>query len=86
MRKDIAFQTAVGNAGSLGSVSTLCRLEQAATRETAVKMHQVIVEEFIRSYKHPPKELILDFDPTDDPIHGNQENRCYYPGDKKLKS
>ncbi len=78
LRKDIAFQTAVGNDGSLGSASTLCRLEQAATRETAVKMHQVIVEEFIRSYKQPPEELILDFDPTDDPIHGEQEDRFYH--------
>jgi len=78
LRKDIAFQTAVGNDESLGSVSTLCRLEQAATRETAVKMHQVIVEEFIRSHKQPPKELVLDFDPTDNPIHGEQEDRFYH--------
>ena len=25
-----------------------------------------------------PQELILDFDPTNDPIHGNQEQRFFH--------
>ena len=47
-----------------------------------------MVELFIESFDKPPTELILDFDATDDPIHGRQEgaffhgyykNYCYLP-------
>ena len=38
-------------------------------------MHEVIVEQFIASFKTAPKKLILDFDATDDVVHGNQEDR-----------
>ena len=37
-----------------------------------------MIETFISSHKEPPKELILDFDATDDLIHGNQEGGFYH--------
>ena len=37
----------------------------------------MIVERFIASFKQVPKELILDFDATDDQVHGNQEGRFF---------
>ena len=52
---------------------TLCRLEQRAHRQTAVGIHQLLVEQFIASFKEAPSESILDFDATDDRVHGNQE-------------
>lgn len=32
---------------------------------------------FIASYKHPPKKLVLAFDATDNPLHGQQERRFF---------
>jgi hypothetical protein len=62
----------------LASPSTLCRLENRACRPVLVEMAQVLVERFIASHASPPKELILDFDATDDPIHGNQVGRFFH--------
>ncbi len=78
LRSDIAFQTSVGTDETLASSSTLCRFENKANRETAFNMHKVIVEQFIKSFKSPPKELILDFDSTDDLVHGNQVGRFFH--------
>ncbi len=62
----------------LGSPSTLCRIENAITRGSLSRMAGVFVEQFIASHKRPPKELVLDFDPTDDRVHGKQEGRFFH--------
>lgn len=62
----------------LASSPTLCRLENRVTRGDLARMSRVLVEQFIASYDSPPEELILDFDATDDPIHGNQEGRFFH--------
>lgn len=78
LKNDTAFQTAVGKEGALASSPTLCRFENSFNRETAVNIHKEILNAFVSSYSAPPKELILDFDPTDIPIHGNQEGKAYH--------
>lgn len=78
LRSDPALQTAVEREGPLASQATLCRLENRATRAAAIELHEVIVEQFIASFDTPPKELILDFDATDDPTHGRQEGRFFH--------
>ncbi len=78
LRSDIAFQTSVGTDETLASSSTLCRFENKANREMAFNIHKVMVENFITSFKRPPKELILDFDSTDDLVHGNQVGRFFH--------
>ena len=62
----------------LGSPSTLCRFENAITRESLSRMSEVFVEQFIASHERPPKELTLDFDPTDDRVYGKQEGRFFH--------
>ena len=62
----------------LASPPTLCRLENRIDRKTLAEIAKVFVERFIASYTQAPDELILDFDPTDDPIHGNQEKRFFH--------
>ena len=62
----------------LASPPTLCRLENRVVRSTLVDMTKVLVESFIASFPTPPKELVLDFDATDDPIHGNQVGRFFH--------
>ena len=78
LRTDAALQTAVERDAVLASSPTLCRWENQADREAMVRVHEVVVEQFIASYKRAPKKLILDFDATDDAVHGEQEGRFFH--------
>ncbi len=78
LRSDPAIQTAVEREAALGSSATLCRLENRVGRQAAVAIHEVLVDQFIASFEKPPEELILDFDATDDPLHGSQEGRFFH--------
>jgi hypothetical protein len=62
----------------LASPPTLCRLENRIGRQTLVAMAEVLVENFIAAQATPPTELILDFDATDDPVHGHQVGRFFH--------
>ena len=61
----------------LASSPTLCRLENRVDRRALTRMSAVLVEQFIASFDTPPDELVLDFDPTDLPVHGQQERRFF---------
>lgn len=89
LRNDLVLQLATDRkaAGSRGDVdpdrplasaSTLCRLENRIDRQTCLRINQLLVELFIESHKTPPTEIILDFDATDDPVHGKQEGRFFH--------
>jgi len=78
LRNDIAFQTAVDEEKTLASQSTLCRLENRISSQEMALIHEVLIEVFINSFTTAPKELILDFDATDDPTHGNQEGKFFH--------
>jgi hypothetical protein len=88
LRADLLMQTAVGQDKPLGSAPTLCRLETQATRAQVARLHGVLVEQFIASHRRAPKELVLDIDASDVPLHGCQEkaefhayydHHCYLP-------
>ena len=78
LRHDLAWQSAVERETPLGSSPTLCRLEARASRRSAVAMHAVLLEKFIASFSAAPADLVLDFDATDDRIHGLQEGRFFH--------
>jgi len=78
LRNDVLMQTACERDTALASAPTLCRLENRASRASAGAIHQVMLENFIASFKRAPEELVLDFDATDDPLHGNQEGRFFH--------
>lgn len=78
LRHDLALQTATSRVEALASPATLCRLEHRSDRETAVAIHQVLFQQFVDAHDHPPKRLILDFDATDTPLHGDQEGRFFH--------
>ena len=100
LRRDTAIQTAVETARDLASAPTLCRFENRGDRNTAVACHRIFFDQFVASQKEVPTELILDFDATDDLVHGNQArkffngyygNYCFLPlyvfcGDQMLAS
>jgi len=78
LRHDLLVQTAVNRDVPLASSPTLCRMENKANRQVAVDLHKVLVEQFIASFDKPPEELVLDFDATDNPVHGLQEGRFFH--------
>ena len=66
--------------------STLNRLE--LSRETATRYHKIaheparieglFVDLFVEAHNQPPGQIILDLDATDDPLHGQQEERFFH--------
>jgi hypothetical protein len=82
LRSDAALQVAAGVSPTeeqpMASPSTLCRLENRIMRQTLVRLSKILVDQFIASYETPPDEITLDFDATDDPVHGQQEGRFFH--------
>lgn len=78
LRHDLAWQTAVERDKPAASSPTLCRLENRAGREAAWAIHDILVEQFIASFAEAPGQLVLDFDATDDPVHGRQVGRFFH--------
>jgi hypothetical protein len=72
LRHDPLWQTVAERDEALSSSSTLCRWENRAEREEAWRMHKVLFEQFVGRFEAPPEALILDFDATDDRVHGAQ--------------
>jgi hypothetical protein len=66
--------------------STLNRLELSRpepTRYHKIAYDQEAIEElavelFLEAHKRVPKQIILDLDATDDPLHGHQEGRFFH--------
>jgi hypothetical protein len=78
LRHDIAWQTAAGKVEDLASVPTLCRFENSSVREMSMELMNLMIDVFIESFKNVPEEIILDFDNTDDAVHGNQEGKFFH--------
>ena len=82
LRSDPLFQVAtnrgIDDEQPLASTPTLWRLEDRVGRKDMVKIVEVFVEQFIASYDTPPEQIVLDFDATDDPLHGQQEGRFFH--------
>jgi hypothetical protein len=53
-------------------------LENRVQRRALWGMAEALVEAFIASFILPPEHLVLDFDASDIPIHGHQENRFFH--------
>src|SRR5262245_5983340 len=66
--------------------STLNRLELSKVEPTryhkishnAVAIRHLFVDLFIEAHARAPREIILDLDATDDPLHGMQEGRFFH--------
>ena len=62
----------------LASPPTLCRLENRVDRKALIQVAEVLVDQFIAAHATPPEHFILDFDATDDRVHGKQEGRFFH--------
>ena len=74
---------------ALAGKSTLNRLELTAAEVKEKERYkkigldfaavdQLLGEIFVQAHGEPPKQIILDLDSTDDPLHGNQEGRFFH--------
>lgn len=77
LRKDPAIQTAIDCIEDLASPSTLCRMENNIDPSCLMPMSEVIVDTFLDSYPKPLETIVLDFDSTDDLVHGQQDGRYF---------
>ena len=71
----------------LAGKSTLNRLEHAPiaapTRYHRIghdpaRIERLFVDLFLEAHRRPPKQIILDLDATDDPLHGHEEGRFFH--------
>jgi hypothetical protein len=70
----------------LAGKSTLNRLELSRPEPTRyhkiahdpAAIEQLFVDLFMAAHKRAPKQIILDLDATDDPVHGHQEGRFFH--------
>ena len=73
----------------LASSSTLNRLELGEPCEAAHSRYkrivsqpealdELLVEVFVESHRQAPRQIWLDLDATDDPLHGHQEGRFFH--------
>jgi hypothetical protein len=93
LRHDPVMATLVGkleagrrDCAPLAGKSTLNRLELSRSEPT--RYHKIshdseaieglFVTLFLEAHKKAPKQIILDLDATDDPIHGHQEGRFFH--------
>lgn len=75
-----------GRSAPLAGKSTLNRLEHGTAsidryRRIAhdpASIERLFVELFLDAHGKPPREIVLDLDATDDPLHGHQEGRFFH--------
>jgi Transposase DDE domain group 1 len=77
LRHDPALKIACDRAPETGagiaSQPTLSRLENLASWRQLARIGLGMIDVFVKSFAAPPREIILDIDDTDDPVHGQQE-------------
>jgi hypothetical protein len=75
-----------GRCAPLAGKSTLNRLEHGAAAADRYRriahdgaaIEALFVDLFLDAHDRAPKEIVLDLDATDDPLHGHQEGRFFH--------
>ena len=82
-----AFERGSEAPEALAGKSTLNRLEHAPTaklgryhkiKHDGAAIERLFVDLFLDAHAKPPREIVLDLDATDDPVHGHQEGRFFH--------
>jgi hypothetical protein len=74
------------NCAPVAGKSTLNRLERSVLQPTRyhkishnpVAIKELPVDLFLEAHKRAPKQIVIDLDATDDPVHGEQEGRFFH--------
>jgi hypothetical protein len=66
--------------GDLASQPTLSRLENAVDAKGCYRLARALVQLYLQERERDgvPTRIVLDFDPTDDPAHGQQEGIAFH--------
>ena len=84
MREDPLLKLLCGSlpqsGADLGSQPTISRLENAPSAGACYRMGEALFELYLaeRGKEGAPEKILLDFDSTDDPTHGDQEGSFYH--------
>ena len=84
LREDPLLKAACGSlpesGTDLASQPTICRLENAATRRSCHRIAEILFELYLKEREKDclPERVLLDFDATADPTHGEQEGSHYH--------
>jgi Transposase DDE domain group 1 len=84
MREDPLLKLLCGSmpqsGAELASQPTISRLENAPSAGACYRMAEALFELYLRERgkKGVPEKILLDFDSTDDPTHGDQEGSYYH--------
>jgi len=93
LRRDPAMAVLAGKLAArrsdcapLAGKSTLNRLELSRPQPTRyhkiahdpAAIERLFVDFFVEAHKTAPRQIILDLDATDDPVHGHQEGRFFH--------
>jgi hypothetical protein len=85
LREDPLLKVVCGSlpesGGDLASQPTISRMENAATIRSCYQIAQVLFDLYLSQREKEgaaPERVLLDFDSTDDPTHGEQEGSYYH--------
>jgi hypothetical protein len=76
LRTDPVFKLVAGRLPTdpdLASQPTLSRFENSVSIKSLKRLRDVFIDQFIASFKSPPRHLLFDLDAVDDPAHGRQQ-------------
>lgn len=77
LKADPALKIACGRCpdtdADLMSQPTLSRLENTPDWRALARIGLGLIDLYCRSFRTPPRHIVLDIDDTDDPVHGQQE-------------
>jgi hypothetical protein len=91
-RDDPVFRILAGRYPEIGetlaSQPTMSRFENRVSRTTLYRLALIFADVFVASYDSPPTVIVIDFDDTEDRVHGDQQmslfngyydDYCYMP-------
>ncbi len=85
LREDPLLKLSCGSSPESGpdlaSQPTISRMENAATGRSCRQIAEVLFERYLNEREQDgaaPEKVLLDFDATDDPTHGDQEGSYYH--------
>src|SRR5262245_4833905 len=76
LRTDPVFKLVAGllpTDPDLASQPTLSRFENSISIASLKRLRDVFIDQFIASFRSPPRHLLFDLDAVDDPAHGRQQ-------------
>jgi hypothetical protein len=76
LRDDPLFKMTAGRLPeeeALASQPTMSRLENRVSVQELLRIAYALIDRFIASFDVAPEAIVLDLDPTADPVHGNQQ-------------